>query len=413
MQLNALELALDGLLDSDPEQWADGESVLQQERILAKFEALTCRSVAAFDASKEWQGDGAKSAASWIAMKARLPRAVVKRQVRLGRAAGAMPSFGAAWECGDISGFHIEAVDRVRRFETEDLLERDAAMLLEHAETLAFTHFVRAMHYWEQHADPNGSELTAEMQRERRDAFLSPSFDGMWLGKMTLDPISGAIVGGELDRLEQQMFEEDWEKAKAANGGIEPTMSQLHRTQQQRRADALVEMATRSAAMPAGSRRPEPLFTVLVDYETLHGRICELAQGASVTPGSLLGWLDEAYIERAVFGLGKRVEVSERARFFSGATRRGLEIRDRECQHPLCDENVERCEADHIIPFSEGGLTVQENGRMLCRFHNRLRNNKKDDWGDAAGCDAADAPDAADWGCSSDGDPPERPPPDG
>jgi hypothetical protein len=398
VHLKDLELALDDFLAAGPEAFADGESVVQLQRISAKTEALAARSVAAFDASKDWVGDGARSATAWLAAKCRVPKGVAKRLARLGRAAAALPSFAQAWERGEITGSHVEAVDRVRRFETEDLLERDADMLLGHAESLPFNHFVRAVHYWEQHADPNGAELDAEHQRERRDAFLVPSFDGMWMGKMTLDPISGAIVGQEFDRLEKILFEEDWEKAKAANGGVEPTLAQLPRTPQQRRADALVEMATRSATAPAGGRRPEPLFTVLVGYETLHGSMCELAQGVSVTPGSLLCWLDAAYVERVVFGLGKRVEVSERARFFSGATRRALEVRDRECQHPLCDENVDRCEADHIEPFSDGGLTVQENGRMLCGFHNRLRNNVKDDW---------------DWGCRDEvGEDEERPPPD-
>jgi hypothetical protein len=45
----------------------------------------------------------------------------------------------------------------------------------------------------------------------------------MWLGKLTLDPISGAIVGGELERLEQVMFATDWAEAKAATGR-EPTL---------------------------------------------------------------------------------------------------------------------------------------------------------------------------------------------
>ncbi|MHB1504000.1 MAG: hypothetical protein ACYCTL_07615, partial [Acidimicrobiales bacterium] len=41
----------------------------------------------------------------------------------------------------------------------------------------------------------------------------------------------------------------------------------------QRRADALVEMATRSRGLGAGSTRPAPLFSVYVGYETLHGRL--------------------------------------------------------------------------------------------------------------------------------------------
>src|SRR5437868_6926387 len=70
----------------------------------------------------------------------------------------------------------------------------------------------------------------------------------------------------------------------------------LWRTPAQRRADALVEMAKRSGAVPEGARMPEPLFSVLIDYETLSGRICELANGEVVTPGSLLRYLDATRI---------------------------------------------------------------------------------------------------------------------
>ena len=96
--------------------------------------------------------------------------------------------------------------------------------------------------------------------------------------------------------------------------------------------------------------------------------------GVVLAPGSLVPWLTEAYVERVVFAPGRRVEVSEKARLFTGATRRGIELRDQECQHPLCEVRALWCQVDHIIPFAAGGPTTQENGRMLCGFHNRLRN---------------------------------------
>ena len=133
-------------------------------------------------------------------------------------------------------------------------------------------------------------------------------------------------------------------------------------------------MATRSRVAPTNGRRPAPLFSVLVDYELLRGRVCELAHGTVITPGSLLPWLDEALIERVVFAPARRVEVSEKARLFTGATRRAIELRDRECTHCYCDVPAEGCQADHIVPYTAGGPTVEENGRLLCGYHNRLRN---------------------------------------
>jgi hypothetical protein len=165
-------------------------------------------------------------------------------------------------------------------------------------------------------------------------------------------------VANELSRLEHELFEADWAKAKEKLGR-EPTIAELPRTSGQRRADALKEMAIRSRTAPADGRRPAPSFSILVDYPTLAGRVCELAQGIVVSPGSLVPWLTEAYFERAVFTPGTRVEVSPTARLFTGATKRAIELRDRECTHSYCDRST-GCQVDHVIPYAEGGPTTQE-----------------------------------------------------
>ena len=64
----------------------------------------------------------------------------------------------------------------------------------------------------------------------------------MWLGQMTLDPISGSIVANELNRLEHDLFEADCAEAKERLGRT-ARIDELARTSGQRRADALVEMA--------------------------------------------------------------------------------------------------------------------------------------------------------------------------
>ena len=196
----------------------------------------------------------------------------------------------------------------------------------------------------------------------------------MYLGQMTLDPISGSIVANELDRIETAFFKADWARAREEHGK-DPSLEDLWRTPAQRRADALVEMAVRSSVVEASNPpRSAPLFSVLVDWPTLSGRVCELAEGIVVSPGELVEWLSVADLERAVKEPSGRVEVSPKQRLFTGATRRAIELRDRECTHPFCDTPAARCQADHIDPWCRSGQTTQENGRLLCGFHNRLRN---------------------------------------
>ena len=45
---------------------------------------------------------------------------------------------------------------------------------------------------------------------------------------------------------------------------------------------------------------------------------------------------------------------------------------------PICGNHFELCEmeADHIIPWSKGGRTVEENCQMLCMKCNRTKSNK-------------------------------------
>ncbi len=237
-------------------------------------------------------------------------------------------------------------------------------MLVDLAGQLSWREFHRAVTYWRQLADPDGVETDAATRHAARRLHLSQTLDGMWILDGYLDPIGGAAVAAALDRIDQQLFETDWADRDHATP----------RPPAQRRADALVELARRAGAVPAGARMPEPLFTVLVGYETFAGRMCELAEGAVVTPGELVPWLAEGWVERVVFDGPSRVtDVGVRRRIFTGATRRAVEVRDRECFHEYCDVPAERGEIDHIIPFAAGGPTVEANGRAACRYHHRRR----------------------------------------
>lgn len=226
--------------------------------------------------------------------------------------------------------------------------------------------------------DPDGVEDRAEEDRAAREVHLSESFGGMWFGRMTLDPISGEIVAATLRMIERELFEADWAAANARLGR-DPLIMELDRTPAQRRADALVQMATRARTAPKDGRRPAPLFTVVVGLETLEGRVLELFNRTVITPGTAAGWLTDAYVERVVFdGPSRVIDVGAQRRFFTGALRRAIEVRDRTCYHPSCDEPPERLEIDHIHEASKGGQTTQHNGRPACRFHNLWRNSHPD-----------------------------------
>jgi hypothetical protein len=376
MELENFAEALDALVASEAANYGDGASIVQLQRLLSRFESFVTEATAAFEVGEEWAAEGAKSAAAWISSTCRVPRAAAKRRVRLARTLRQLPACAQAWRDGAIGADAAQAIASARRHRTEAAMARDEAMLVAQASDLGFEDFSRVLAYWKQLADPDGAEAADEERKAARHVFLESSLDGMWLGQMTLDPISGSIVANELSRLEHELFEADCAEAKERLGTT-PRADELARTSGQRRADAMVEMATRSRRAPAEGIRPAPLFSVFVGYETIRGRICELENGTVLAPSALAPWMDSAYFERAIFSLGTRVDVSVRARLFSGGTRRAIELRDRICTHPHCYEPAETCQVDHVQPYARGGPTTQDNGRLLCGFHNRLRNQQE------------------------------------
>jgi hypothetical protein len=371
-EMAAFRQAVDALAAVDRSLLCDGASVLEFGRLRACLDCIGSEIAAEFDQWGEWARDGAQSAVAWLETYSHAPKKEVRAELRRGRALPSMPLAARAWSEGEIGAAQLDVLLRIRTPVTEECFVRDEEMLVTQAKELKFAPLTRVLAYWEQHADPDGATESDMARRERRDVFVTQGIDSMWNGRMNLDPLSGTIVATELCRLEKELFEADWAKAKEALGR-EPKLFELCRTSAQRRADALVEMATRSKTAPAEGRRPEPLFSFLVGYETMYGRISQLSNGTVLSPDSVLSWLDTAYFERAVFAPGKRIEVSVTSRFFTGATRRAIELRDRECTHATCDVPAADCQIDHIIDYSKGGRTEQENGWVACGFHNRLR----------------------------------------
>ncbi len=369
--------AAEELAAEDPFSYGDRASIVTLLRARAVFDYALANALQSFAEGGEWAADGAQSAAAWIATTCHLPVAEVRRHLRRGRSLPAMPVVAQAFAAGAIAGAHVDVL--VKAAESVSHADAEAFSLCEEAlvdaaRELTFTPFANAVTYFTQMADPDGAEEADMARRARRDVYVSQSVNGTYLVGGNLDPISGAIVAGEFTRLEELLFEADWAKAKEGLGR-DPKVGELSRTPAQRRADALVEMALRSKGAKAGDRRPEPSFSVLVGYESAHGPISRIEGGPIVSPGSLLPWMNGADFERLVFSPGGRIECSKKARFFTGATRRAIEVRDQQCTHPFCEAPAERCQIDHIIPFSKGGETTQENGQVLCGFHNRLKNH--------------------------------------
>ena len=367
--LASLEAALDRLAESDIGEISEGVSVIALYKARNRLDCLIAKASDRFASSGEWEASECRSALGWIAYNTHAPRGVVSSDLSNGRALRHLPKVEAAFQAGELTSDHVRVLAKARTEHTAEQMTADEGMLVDHARQFHhFGHFFRVLEYWSMFADPDAADKEHKGKVDRRRVELHKSIWGMYLGQMTLDPISGEIVHNELERLYKIMHaEEDHEVS-----------TRPRRSPGQLRADALVEMARRSRSTPEGSRRPEPLFTVLVGWETLKGAICQTDLGAVLTRSALFPWLDCAWLERVVFDSASRViDVGITQRLYTGATRRAVEVRDQECFHLTCVEPASECQVDHIQPFSAGGPTTTFNGRLACGFHNRARHDKR------------------------------------
>lgn len=360
-----------------------------------------------------WGLDGSTSAPAKLARETSRPlgscRVILSRARKVHES---MPATRTAWAAGAVTTEAVDLLTAANTAERESVFERDETMLVEQAEGLRYSEFSKTVQYWKNRAD---AELARDGTPPEPETFLSltTTFDGAVSVSGVLDPIGGVIVEETL-----RMIEDELRRADDSAG--------ITRATGTRRAAALVEMATRARTLPEGEgRRPVPLFTVILGEQTF-ADTCELFTGQVITPTDLRAWLNHATVQFFRFDDSDTPRTSDnpnhshhppdpvseedyatrhhdefgsdettrrvardgacasaggtpvsatrkQARFFTGALRTAIQLRDRHCQHPSgCDEPISRCDIDHTTPYSEGGITNLTSGRLLCTAHNRI-----------------------------------------
>ena len=116
---------------------------------------------------------------------------------------------------------------------------------------------------------------------------------------------------------------------------------------------------------------------VLLDYDKLLSGVgvARLDTGEHISAGAARRLACEAGIIPAVYrrvlgGPSVVLDLGRRRRFHSGSQRIAMTIRDGSCTAESCDRLAGWCHAHHDeVPWSEGGGTSVDKGRLLCPFH--------------------------------------------
>ena len=117
-------------------------------------------------------------------------------------------------------------------------------------------------------------------------------------------------------------------------------------------------------------------MVVLLDYDRLLSGLgtAALDTGERVSAGLARRLACEAgvipaVLRRVLGGPSVVLDLGRKTRFHTEAQRIALALRDGGCTAEGCDRPSARCHAHHDVPFSRGGGTSVDDGRLLCPFH--------------------------------------------
>ena len=182
MDIAAAKEFMESLVGSDPAAFNNPQSFKALLLMQTQLDAFVTRVGNEFDTWGEWCGSGCRTPADWVSIEARVPQKDASRLIKRGRALSQLPECAAAWARGEINAAHLDRLLRARNRRTNDALIHDQKMLVDLAKTLPFPDFCRSVDYWEQLADPDGTEEAAEVEKTRRDVYLNSSIDGRFQG---------------------------------------------------------------------------------------------------------------------------------------------------------------------------------------------------------------------------------------
>ena len=267
------------------------------------------------------------------------------------------------------------------------------------ASRLEFDDFRRLVERWELLADTDGAHRDRESTHQNRNAHC-----GIWNGAGSLAAEWGDIDGVQnlevFERFVEAEFQADWESTKNTYGE-QACKALMPRTDAQRRADAVTAIFATAASTPPGSRRPEPILNVVISERDFRDmltelrllpehvvdpwedttplitdRRCETTSGIPVDPKIAIQIALHGHIRRVIVNSqGSVIDWGRQQRLFKGPARDAVMALVPRCTHPGCRVRAGRCQADHLIEWSNGGQTRPDNGAPRCPRHNRLKHH--------------------------------------
>src|SRR5258708_2074546 len=321
------------------------ERLIQRRRVIDLQEIAFAREAAEFSASDAWDEDGSVSAIDWMRFNCHMNAGAAANAIAVGEMLERLPeSHQAVVDC-EIGFAHLATMARTAEA-LGDLF--DEKVLVEKAKENSPGKFFYICHHARHAADPKTNAAEQAEQVEQRRLKLSTWMDGSLLISGQLDPVGGAAFLTRLAPLARRSGAHD------------------HRDQEQRNADALVELAS-----GGGSQAQIQVTSSIETLFALAGApAAEMEHSLPVSSKTIERLACDSSIARVLLNSESLViDVGRSKRVVSEPGRRALAARDGHCRWPECDRPASRSAAHHVVHWIHGGSSDLDNLILLCHRH--------------------------------------------
>jgi hypothetical protein len=323
-------------------------------------EAMGASCLAEIDRREQLTPDPGSSPGWWLQESLHLTANTAYALLRTARQLESLPRVARAFRAGQLSSQQVSVICRAVEEAGRTCLE-PAWVEQELVAAGQRKDPLELRRHWAQVRYRADQEAGVEAEREQRERrwlrFWQTPWDTYRIeGEM--DPESGAVLKTALKALM----------------GRRPAPGD-ERTPEQRRADAVTELAQR--ALDAGEL-PErggerPHLSLVAELSTLRlepgSPLASLDWGPLVTGETVRRLAEDALVTPVLMSGSEVLHAGRRKRTLTARQRKALNLRDRRCQAPGCDRSPEQCTPHHLIHWIDGGRSNLPNTRLYCDAH--------------------------------------------
>jgi hypothetical protein len=357
------------------------ETLRTLARAEAQLAALRLRVLAEAERSGAGSERAAATAADWVAIETRQTRISARSDLKLATALERHPLLHSALEAGGVNLAQarviVTALDRLPTTGEFAVSPEQRDRAEQHLVSLAADHDAKALTVLGRRifeviapdlADAYEGQVLADQEATaarritfamREDnagschgRFRIPTLHGQWLNKMLMALAS---------------------PVRSTPSNIDESLPT-----EVRRGHAftqLIEAVPAKSLPKSGGTSASIVVTMTLD-QLLAGLdaagVCGLDTGGQITAAQARRLACAAGVIPAVLdGHSQVLDLGRRRRFHTEAQRLAMSIRDQGCTAQDCDRPPALCHAHHDTPWSHGGTTDVNTGRLLCGHHHR------------------------------------------